>query len=120
MKIEDNIISEICFKSILDRNSNSRTLEKINADVEKLLGNTNKQIVDAGIKNPSQAAQVMELGVDAVLMNTAVACAKNPILMASAMKHAIEAGNEAYEAGRIMKKRVGEASSPKDGVITDD
>ena len=49
MKIEDNIISEICFKSILDRNSNSRTLEKINADVEKLLGNTNKQIVDAGI-----------------------------------------------------------------------
>ena len=48
MKIEDNIISEICFKFILDRNSNSRTLEKINADVEKLLGNTNKQIVDAG------------------------------------------------------------------------
>ena len=49
MKIEDNIISEICFKSILERNSNSRTLEKINADAEKLLGNTNKQIVDAGI-----------------------------------------------------------------------
>ena len=49
MKIEDNIISEICFKSMLDRNSNSRTLEKINDDVEKLLGNTNKQIVDAGI-----------------------------------------------------------------------
>ena len=53
MKIEDNIISEICFKSILDRNSNSRTLEKINADVEKLLGNTNKQIVDAGINKQS-------------------------------------------------------------------
>ena len=49
MKIEDNTINEICFKSILDRNNNRRTLEKINADVEKLLGNTNKQIVDAGI-----------------------------------------------------------------------
>ena len=48
MKIEDNTISEICFKSIFDRNNNSRTLEKINADVEKLLGKTNKQIVDAG------------------------------------------------------------------------
>ena len=48
MKIEDDTISEICFKSIFDRNNNSRTLEKINADVEKLLGKTNKQIVDAG------------------------------------------------------------------------
>ena len=77
-------------------------------------------IVDAGVGTASDACIAMELGCDGVLMNTAVACAKNPILMASAMKHAIEAGNEAYEAGRIMKKRVGEASSPKDGVITDD
>ena len=53
-------------------------------------------------------------------MNTAIACAKNPILMASAMKHAIEAGSKAYEAGRIEKKQMGIASSPKDGIITDD
>ncbi len=77
-------------------------------------------IVDAGVGTASDACIAMELGCDGVLMNTAVACAKNPILMASAMKHAIEAGNEAYEAGRIKRKQVGEASSPKDGVITDD
>ena len=47
-------------------------------------------------------------------------CAKNPILMASAMKHAIEAGSKAYEAGRIEKKQMGVASSPTDGMITDD
>ena len=62
----------------------------------------------------------MELGCDGVLMNTAIACAKNPILMASAMKHAIEAGSKAYEAGRIAKTLKGVASSPKDGVITDE
>tara|TARA_B100000123_G_scaffold47546_1_gene31774 strand:- start:1941 stop:2723 length:783 start_codon:yes stop_codon:yes gene_type:complete len=77
-------------------------------------------IVDAGVGTASDACIAMELGCDGVLMNTAVACAKNPILMASAMKHAIEAGKEAYEAGRIKRKQVGEASSPKDGVITDD
>ena len=77
-------------------------------------------IVDAGVGTASDACVAMELGCDGVLMNTAVACAKNPILMASAMKHAIEAGNKAYEAGRIEKKLRGVASSPKDGVITDD
>ena len=77
-------------------------------------------IVDAGVGTASDACVAMELGCDGVLMNTAVACAKNPILMASAMKHAIEAGNKAYEAGRIEKKLRGVASSPKDGLITDD
>ena len=77
-------------------------------------------IVDAGVGTASDACVAMELGCDGVLMNTAVACAKNPILMASAMKHAIEAGNKAYEAGRIEKKLRGVASSPKDGMITDD
>ena len=77
-------------------------------------------IVDAGVGTASDACVAMELGCDGVLMNTAVACAKNPILMAYAMKHAIEAGNKAYEAGRIEKKLRGVASSPKDGVITDD
>ena len=77
-------------------------------------------IVDAGVGTASDACIAMELGCDGVLMNTAVACAKNPILMASAMRHAIEAGSKAYEAGRIEKKLRGGASSPKDGIITDD
>ena len=77
-------------------------------------------IVDAGVGTASDACVAMELGCDGVLMNTAVACAKNPILMACAMKHAIEAGNKAYEAGRIEKKLRGVPSSPKDGLITDD
>ena len=77
-------------------------------------------IVDAGVGTASDACIAMELGCDGVLMNTAVACAKNPILMASAMKHAIEAGNKAYKAGRIEKVLRGVASSPKDGMITDD
>ena len=77
-------------------------------------------IVDAGVGTASDACIAMELGCDGVLMNTAVACAKNPILMASAMKNAIEAGSKAYEAGRIEKTLRGVASSPKDGMITDD
>ena len=77
-------------------------------------------IVDAGVGTASDACIAMELGCDGVLMNTAIACAKNPILMASAMKHAIEAGSKAYEAGRIAKTLKGVASSPKDGVITDE
>ena len=77
-------------------------------------------IVDAGVGTASDACIAMELGCDGVLMNTAVACAKNPILMASAMKNAIEAGSKAYEAGRIEKTQRGVSSSPKDGMITDD
>jgi thiazole synthase len=63
----------------------------------------------------SDAAIAMELGCDGVLMNTAIAGAKNPVLMASAMKKAIEAGREAYLAGRMPRKRYGSASSPLDG-----
>ncbi|WAT14301.1 thiazole synthase [Xanthomonas fragariae] len=74
-------------------------------------------IVDAGVGTASDAAIAMELGCDAVLMNTAIAAARDPILMASAMRKAIEAGREAFLAGRIPRKRYASASSPIDGVI---
>ncbi len=74
-------------------------------------------LVDAGVGTASDAAIAMELGCDGVLMNTAIAGAKNPILMASAMKKAIEAGREAFLAGRIPRKRFASASSPIDGLI---
>ena len=72
-------------------------------------------LVDAGVGTASDAAIAMELGCDGVLMNTAIAGAKNPVLMASAMKKAIEAGREAYLAGRIPRKRYASASSPIEG-----
>ncbi|MGC8869146.1 MAG: thiazole synthase [Sulfurihydrogenibium sp.] len=74
-------------------------------------------IVDAGIGTASDAAMVMELGVDGVLMNTAIAGAKDPIKMAVAMKHAVIAGRLAYLAGRIPKKMYASASSPTEGII---
>lgn len=74
-------------------------------------------LVDAGVGTASDAAIVMEMGCDGVLMNTAIAGAKNPVLMASAMKKAIEAGREAFLAGRIPKKRYASASSPIEGTI---
>ncbi len=75
-------------------------------------------IVDAGVGTASDAAIAMELGCDGVLMNTAIAHARNPVLMASAMKHAVLAGREAYLAGR-MEKRIyqASASSPTEGII---
>lgn len=73
-------------------------------------------IVDAGIGSAMDAAQAMELGADAVLLNTAVAGAKQPVKMASAMKHAIIAGRESFEAGRIPKKHYATASSPLEGL----
>ena len=72
-------------------------------------------LVDAGVGTASDAAIAMELGCDGVLMNTAIANAKQPILMASAMKKAIEAGREAFLAGRMPRKRYASASSPLDG-----
>jgi len=69
-------------------------------------------IVDAGVGTASDAAIAMELGADGVLMNTAIACAKDPVKMAHAMRLAIEAGRLAYEAGRIPKKPYAAASSP--------
>jgi thiazole synthase len=75
-------------------------------------------IVDAGVGTASDAAIAMELGCDGVLMNTAVAAAKNPVLMAQAMKKAVEAGREAWLAGRMPKKLYAAApSSPTGGVI---
>lgn len=74
-------------------------------------------IVDAGVGTASDAAIAMELGCDGVLMNTAIAEAKNPILMASAMKKGIEAGREAYQAGRMPKRLYASASSPIDGTF---
>jgi thiazole synthase len=74
-------------------------------------------LVDAGVGTTSDAAIAMELGCDGVLMNTAIAAAKNPVLMASAMKKAIEAGREAYRAGRMPRKLYASASSPLDGTF---
>ena len=72
-------------------------------------------LVDAGVGTASDAAIAMELGCDGVLMNTAIAEAENPVLMASAMKKAIEAGREAYLAGRMPRRAYASASSPIDG-----
>ena len=74
-------------------------------------------IVDAGVGTASDAAIAMELGCDGILMNTAIAAAQNPVLMASAMKKAIEAGREAYLAGRMPRKRFASASSPIEGLF---
>ncbi len=74
-------------------------------------------IVDAGVGTASDAAIAMELGCDGVLMNTAIASARNPVLMASAMRKAVEAGREAFLAGRIPRKRFASASSPVDGLF---
>ena len=74
-------------------------------------------LVDAGVGTASDAAIAMELGCDGILMNTAIAGAQNPVLMASAMKKAVEAGREAFRAGRIPRKRFASASSPIDGAF---
>ena len=74
-------------------------------------------LVDAGVGTASDAAMAMELGCDGVLMNTAIAEAKNPVLMASAMKKGIEAGREAFLAGRMPRKRYASASSPIEGLF---
>jgi len=74
-------------------------------------------LVDAGVGTASDAAIAMELGCDGVLMNTAIAGARDPVLMASAMRKAIEAGREAFIAGRIPRKRYATASSPIDGAF---
>jgi thiazole synthase len=76
-------------------------------------------IVDAGVGTASDATIAMELGADGVLMNTAIACADEPVLMARAMKLAVEAGRLAYLAGRIPKKLYASASSPLEGVVRD-
>jgi thiazole synthase len=74
-------------------------------------------IVDAGVGTASDAAIAMELCCEGVLMNTAIAGARDPVLMAAAMRKAVEAGREAFRAGRIPRKRYASASSPIDGTI---
>jgi thiazole synthase len=74
-------------------------------------------LVDAGVGTASDAAIAMELGCDGVLMNTAIAEAKNPVLMASAMKKGIQAGREAFLAGRMPRRAYASASSPIDGTF---
>jgi len=74
-------------------------------------------IVDAGVGTASDATVAMELGADAVLMNTGIAAAQDPVLMAQAMKHAIIAGRQAYLAGRMPRKLYAAASSPLEGVV---
>lgn len=74
-------------------------------------------ILDAGVGTASDAAIAMELGADAVLMNTGIAGAQDPVLMAEAMRHAVIAGRQAYLAGRMAKKLYATASSPLEGVV---
>lgn len=75
-------------------------------------------IVDAGVGTPSDAAIAMEIGVDAVLMNTGIAGAEDPVSMARAMRLAVEAGRLGFRSGRIQRKRYATASSPIEGVVT--
>jgi len=75
-------------------------------------------IVDAGVGTASDATFAMELGADAVLMNTAIALARDPVLMARAMKLGVEAGRLAFRAGRIPRKAYASASSPMEGTIS--
>lgn len=77
-------------------------------------------IVDAGVGTASDVTLAMEIGADGVLLNTGIAGAKNPVRMARAMRHAIEAGRLAFSSGRIPKKRYASASSPFEGVIAHD
>lgn len=75
-------------------------------------------IVDAGVGTASDATVALELGVDAVLMNTGIACAEDPVQMATAMRKAVEAGRLAFRAGRIPRRLHASASSPPEGVLT--
>lgn len=90
------------------------TLEELKRDDPKY-----PVIVDAGIGSASDAARAMELGVDAILLNTAVARANDPILMAKAMNYGIIAGRQSFLAGRIKKSKYGSASSPEHGLISE-
>ncbi len=94
-------------QGILNRLNIELILEKVTIPV----------IVDAGVGTASDAAIAMELGADGVLMNTAIAGAKDAVKMAEAMKLAVRAGRLAYEAGRIEKKKYANASSPKRGMV---
>ena len=87
-------------------------------NILEIVDNANVPVlVDAGVGTASDAAQAMELGVDGILMNTAIAAAQDPVLMAHAMKNATIAGRQAFKAGRMPRKRYASASSPIDGTF---
>jgi len=87
-------------------------------NIIEIIENANVPIlVDAGVGTASDATIAMEMGCDGVLMNTAIAAASNPVLMASAMRKGIEAGREAFLAGRMPRKRYANASSPLEGTF---
>ena len=90
------------------------TAEEIRIIVEQA---TVPVVVDAGLGVPSDAAQAMEMGADAVLVNTAIAQANDPALMAEAFRQGVEAGRKAFVAGRIARKAYASASSPVEGVV---
>lgn len=94
-------------QGILDLTKIKRIIETVKVPV----------IVDAGIGSPSDASLAMEMGADGVLINTAIAKAKDPVLMAEAMKLAVQAGRLCYKAGRIPKLPYGSASSPQEGIV---
>ena len=82
-----------------------------------LFDGLNGTLLDAGVGTASDATIAMELGCDGVLINTAIAEAKNPVLMAEAMKHAVISGRKAFRAGRMKKREYGSASSPTQNLI---
>ncbi len=87
-------------------------------NILEIVDNANVPVlVDAGVGTASDAAVAMELGVDGILMNTAIAAAQDPVLMAQAMKNATIAGRQAFKAGRMPRKRYASASSPIDGTF---
>ncbi len=87
-------------------------------NILEIVDNANVPVlVDAGVGTASDAAMAMELGVDGILMNTAIAAAQDPVLMAHAMKNATIAGRQAFKAGRMPRKRYASASSPIDGTF---
>ena len=98
-------------------------LFETSAEIGSILSGDNKEqskvpvIVDAGVGTASDATIAMELGCDGVLINTAIATADDPILMAESMKHAVIAGRKAYKAGRMKAKKYGSASSPLNNLI---
>ena len=94
-------------QGVLNPNNIKIILERANVPI----------IVDAGVGTASDVTAAMELGADGVLLNTGVACAQDPLRMARAMRHAIEAGRDAYLAGRIPRKLYATASSPIEGTI---
>ena len=87
-------------------------------NILEIVDNANVPVlVDAGVGTASDAAVAMELGVDGILMNTAIAAAQDPVMMAHAMKNATIAGRQAFKAGRMPRKRYASASSPIDGTF---